>query len=441
MSEIPVQAAELAEHLQHFLPRQRWFGHKGAPIERVDVSAVEILKADWPMLIRIEASAAVEDADPETYQMLIGLRSVADRLDFLEENSGSVLGEVSTPEGPAHAYDGLRDSELALAAFKELFPHLDPPELVRPVLAEQSNTLLIYDERLVFKMFRSLAEEVNLDLEVTEALGNVGFAHVAAPVGVWRSGGKDLGMVQPYLAGAVDGWAMALTSLRDMFGNEGDPALAGGDFAAEAERLGATTAEMHAALAEAFGTELGSPKAWAAAMEANLKRIDHAGIDREAASRVFQRMAALPDAGASIRVHGDLHLGQVMRTDTGWYVLDFGGEPSRPVEERRVFTSPFKDVAGMLRSLNYAAWTAMAEQEVHKEEVAREWDERNRGAFVDGYLRTARRLGGLLPDDESTVNLLLKAFELDRGIYEVGYEISHRPQWVDIPLAAIANLY
>lgn len=436
-----LEVTELAEHLRHFLPRQRWFGHKGAQVERVEVSKAETLKSDWPMLVRIEASAVVRDAEPEPYQMLIGLRSIDEPLDFLEENSESVLGEVTTPQGRAHAYDGLRDPELALAAFKKLFPHLDPPELVRPVLAEQSNTLLIYDERLVFKMFRSLAEKVNLDLEVTEALGSIGFAHVAAPVGVWRSDGTDLGMVQPYLAGAVDGWAMALTSLRDMFGSEGEPALSGGDFAAEADRLGATTAELHAALAEAFGTEPGSPKTWAAAMQANLERVDHPEIDAAAASSVFQRLEALPDAGTSIRVHGDMHLGQVMRTDVGWYVLDFGGEPSRPVEERRAFTSPFKDVAGMLRSLNYAAWTAMAAQEIDKEDLAREWDARNRGAFVDGYLRTARQLGGLLPDDEETLNLLLKAFELDRGIYEVGYETDHRPQWVDLPLAAIKALY
>ncbi len=116
---------------------------------------------------------------------------------------------------------------------------------------------------------------------------------------------------------------------------------------------------------------------------------------------MFERLAALEDCGPAIRIHGDMHLGQVMRTDTGWFVLDFGGEPSRPVEERRMPTSPMKDVAGMLRSLHYATWTAAAEQEEQDQvaqELAHEWEQRNRGAFVDGYLKAAREAGGLLPD-------------------------------------------
>jgi maltokinase len=433
----------LIEALERFLPSQRWFGGKGHEIDEIVPTRVEVLRSDWPALVRVEADVRAAGLEPERYNVLIGLRPTDWTLTFLEGNSDALMGELATDEGPAWGYEAVRDSELALKLFRGLFPDISRPARVRPITAEMSNTMLIYDDQVVFKIFRTLSEKVNLDLEVTEALGRVGFPHVAAPLGVWRADGTDLGMVQPYLAGGVEGWAMALTSLRDMFGSRADPWVSGGDFAAEAYRLGTTTGELHAALGEAFGISPGNSAEWARAMEGQLKRIDHPDLDKPAAQRIFERLAALDDAGPSIRVHGDMHLGQVMRTDTGWFVLDFGGEPSRPVEERRLPTSPMKDVAGMLRSLHYATWTAAAEQEDEDatEELAREWEERNRGAFVDGYLEAARRLGGLLPEDEDNFGLVLKAFELDRGIYEIGYELAHRPEWVKIPMAAIQSLY
>lgn len=438
-----VDRDSLVGALGRFLPAQRWFGAKDRVIEQVIAERVDVLVAGWPGLVQVEAEVQAAGIPPERYNVLIGLRPTDWTLTFLEDNSDSLMGELITDDGPAWGYEALRDGELALQLFRDLFPEIPAPRRVRPIRAEMSNTLLIYDDEVVFKIFRTLSEKVNLDLEVTEALGRVGFPHVAAPLGVWRRDGTDLGMVQPYLAGGVEGWAMALTSLRDMFGGRADPWVAGGDFAAEAHRLGETTAQLHGALGQAFGTGPGDPKAWARAMEGQLQRIDYPDLDKAAASRIFSRLAELEDAGPAIRVHGDLHLGQVMRTDTGWYVLDFGGEPSRPVEERRLSTSPLKDVAGMLRSLHYATWTAASEQEEQDvaAELARGWEERNRGAFFDGYVQQARRLGGLLPAEEASLALLLKAFELDRGIYEVGYELAHRPEWVKVPMSAVRNLY
>ncbi|CAN5893437.1 phosphotransferase [soil metagenome] len=438
-----VDPQNLTPALERFLPNQRWFGAKGRDITRIYPEVVDVVRSEWPALIRVEAVVSAAGIEDERYNVLIGLRPAEWTLTFLEGNSEALLGELSTDEGPAWAYEAVRDTELSRELFKTLFPDILQPARVRPITAEMSNTMLIYDDQVVFKIFRTLSEKVNLDLEVTEALGNVGFSHVAAPLGVWRKDGTDLGMVQPYLAGGVEGWAMALTSLRDMFGSKADPWVSGGDFAAEAFRLGTTTGELHGALAEAFGTFPGNSAEWAKAMEGQLDRIDHSDLDKEAARRRFDRLAALDDCGPAIRIHGDMHLGQVMRTDTGWFVLDFGGEPSRPVEERRMPTSPMKDVAGMLRSLHYATWTAAAEQEDQElaHELAHEWEQRNRGAFVDGYLRAAREAVGLLPKDEDNFGLVLKAFELDRGIYEIGYELAHRPEWVKIPMAAIQSLY
>lgn len=438
-----VEPENLTPALERFLPNQRWFGAKGREITHINPDVVDIVRAEWPALIRVEAVVGAAGVEDERYNVLIGLRPADWTLTFLEGNSDALLGELATDEGPAWAYEAVRDTELSRELFKTLFLDILQPARVRPITAEMSNTMLIYDEQVVFKIFRTLSEKVNLDLEVTEALGKVGFPHVAAPLGVWRKDGTDLGMVQPYLAGGVEGWAMALTSLRDMFGSKADPWVSGGDFAAEAFRLGTTTGELHGALAQAFGTSAGDSSEWARAMEGQLDRIDHPDLDKQAAKHMFDRLASLEDCGPAIRIHGDMHLGQVMRTDTGWFVLDFGGEPSRPVEERRMATSPMKDVAGMLRSLHYATWTAAAEQDDLEvaQELAHEWEQRNRGAFVDGYLKAAREAGGLLPEDEDNFGLVLKAFELDRGIYEIGYELAHRPEWVKIPMAAIQSLY
>jgi maltokinase len=149
------------------------------------------------------------------------------------------------------------------------------------------------------------------------------------------------------------------------------------------------------------------------------------------------------DPGKAIRVHGDYHLGQTMRTDEGWFVLDFEGEPARPVEERRRPSSPLKDVTGMLRSFDYAGRSGLSEwSEVEApalEALALAWADRNRRAFLRGYLGTAG-IETLLPSDQEAFEIVLSAFELDKAIYELGYEQAYRPTWVDIPRHAIRRL-
>jgi maltokinase len=232
-----------------------------------------------------------------------------------------------------------------------------------------------------------------------------------------------------------------MTSLNDLYGRGGDPSQSGGDFAPEAQLLGMTIAELHGALAEAFGTWPADPQGWARAMAGQLTRIAHPDLDKARALEVFQKLEQVPDPGPSIRVHGDLHLAQAMRTEWGWHVLDFEGEPARPKEERRLPTSPLKDVAGILRSLHYAAWSAMQRSEDKSLELAEAWEQRNRQAFLNGYREVAQSSGGILPISQDSFDRVLKAFELDRGIYEVGYELANRPSWVEVPLAAISTLY
>ncbi|HEX8770741.1 MAG TPA: phosphotransferase, partial [Acidimicrobiales bacterium] len=314
--------------LADFLPRQRWYRGTEGP-HGLNLVHSESERTDWPALVDL-----IVDADGEIYQVLVGVRPGEERPEFLRGHDGAWLGEVETASGIGHAYEATLDPELGSALLDRLTDGSERAERVRTVAAEQSNTSLVYDDRLILKLFRRLHPGVNPEIEVTQALASVGFEHVAAPVASSQWADYSLGVLQPYLAGGVEGWALALTSLRDLFGVQdtqpvplisadgppppADPGEAGGDFSAEAERLGAMTAQMHAALGEAFGVHRGDARAWADQVAARVAVTSLPdGVKREAIDSVVADMRGVADAGPATRVHGDYHLGQVMRTDSG----------------------------------------------------------------------------------------------------------------------------
>ncbi len=440
------------ELIRRHLPRQRWFAGTDEPAS-VDVLAAEVLRDGWPRLERL-----VVAADGSCYQLLVGLRPVPEQLDFLRGHDEAVLGTVDVDGdaeatgGLATAYDATFDPDLGLHLYWHVTGGDEDARRVRPIGVEQSNTSLVYDERVILKVFRRLLAGPNPEVEVTSALNAVGFAWVAEPLATESGHGFDLALLQPFLAGATDGWALALTSLRDLFGVHdtqsmpvidlsapppaADPGQAGGDFAAEARRLGETTAAMHVALAEAFGREPGDAGRWADDIEAQARG---SLADVVPALAVLEELRQA-DPGPAIRAHGDYHLGQVMRTDAGWYILDFEGEPDRPLEERQRRTSPLRDVAGMLRSLHYASAVALTERDGDEFDLPAEaWESRNRRAFLDGYLPAAAK-GGILPRTRASVDAILAAFELEKAVYELSYERAHRPDWEHIPRTALRRL-
>ncbi len=419
---------ELQPLLADYLGRQRWFA--GSTPKRVEIVDHDELaeRLHWLLV----------DADGAQYQLLVGTIEGLPP-EFLHGHDVEVLGAVDNEV----VYDGLLDPDLAKALLARLAPD-EQVGRVRPMGAEQSNTSLVFDDRLVLKVFRRIHVGPNPDIEVTTSLAAAGFEHVAAPLATWEESGTHLAVVQPYLAGGTDGWALALTSIRDLFGSDcDDPADCGGDFGAEARRLGSVTAQMHVALASALGTGPANTSEWAGLMERQLERIAAQATWNPAARATFEALRAQSAPGRAMRVHGDFHLGQVLRTDTGWFVLDFEGEPARPLDERRERSSPLKDVAGLLRSFHYATAVALREREEFELEAltakALLWEQRNREEFLEGYLPTPG-LEELLPPSPVDIDRALQAWELDKAVYEVAYERDHRPDWVGIPEAAIARL-
>lgn len=421
----------LIDEIPTYLAAQRWYGGDTAP------KAVEVVRER--RLLDERLTWMLVDADGDTYQLVLASVPADEQPDYLHGQDAHIVGLV---DGDLW-FDAALDTALMIDLLTDITAGAEKPLRVRPMGVEQSNTSLVFDERLVLKLFRRLHDGSNPDIEITGALVEAGFDHVARPISVWRDDPYDLAVVQDFLAGATEGWALALTSLRDLYGSDSaDPSVQGGDFAAEATRLGRITADLHLSMAQAFGSSPAPTGDWAQAMRAQLGRLASDEPWFEAATEVFDGFAAA-DPGRAVRTHGDFHLAQVLRTDSGWYILDFEGEPARPVEDRRRPSSPLKDVAGMLRSLHYASEIALHEREEDEMAAlgarAEAWERRNREAFLSGYL-AADGITELLPPGDEGIAVALRAWELDKAIYELGYERSYRPDWARIPLSAIERL-
>ncbi|MGC1513476.1 MAG: phosphotransferase [Acidimicrobiales bacterium] len=439
----------LAGLLGAHLVRQRWFAGREDEVPLCKVVTLDTLVEGPPVLLRALVET-VFDGEPvpggesALYQLVIGVRPAGGHEEFLSGRPEAVVAmDVATEMGPALVYDATADPELTVALVNAVFPGTDA-ERGRLVSTESTHTSVVFDERLIMKLFRRIgAGGRNPDAEITRALTRVGFANVATPVAEWRDEVNDYALVSEFLVGGADGFSLALTSLRDLYDCRCDPEEAGGDFAPDARRLGAVTARLHLALAEAFPAVRADASHWAAVMEERFAQASLAGIDPELVHAVFDRLRSVFRAGMAIRSHGDYHLGQVMRTDTGWFVLDFEGEPGSSSEERLDRSSPLRDAAGMIRSFHYVAQVALRERAEAIDErivsLSAAWERRSRYAFLEGYLGV-EGIGALLPPGELDQDVVFTAFELDKAIYEVGYEQAHRPDWVGIPLAAVARI-
>ncbi|WP_068281018.1 maltokinase N-terminal cap-like domain-containing protein [Aldersonia kunmingensis] len=442
----------LAQAIAAWLPGQRWFSAKNHPIAAVAiVNRVPLVRESGLAADHLIIDVSFRGADELRFQLPLGFRPVP-----AEEFAEHALG---VPDGVV-AYDALRDSQIlarylsALSAADEIgslrFGMPDSVEIDsdahgRVLSAEQSNTTVVFGDNLLLKFFRQVSPGINPDVELHRALSEVGCAHVA-PLRGWMEAdvagtATTLAMAQEFIANSSDGWRLALTSVRDLL-SEADlhASEVGTDFAGESERLGAAVAHVHADLATALGS---------AEQPLASTVIDTLHRNLEVASSVVPELAEHRDAVLAVyeeaaksgptmvqRIHGDLHLGQVLRAPDHWLLIDFEGEPLKPVAARRLPDSPLRDVAGMLRSFDYAGHQPLGDGlpgDAQRKYRAQEWVSRNGSAFCDGYTAVTGR-------DPREQSALLRAYELDKAVYEVAYEARHRPTWVHIPLRAIARL-
>jgi predicted trehalose synthase len=437
--------------LREFVRGQRWFGSKSSELAHVGVADAAELREAGPRLVDALLDVRLGTGAHETYQV------------FLGTNRGEAPGpSIASAEGE-HVYEALADPAFVRELFhlmrgksslaagdgtldfcgSEWLTAASPAfDSVRPLDLEQSNSSVIVNEELIVKAYRRLEPGVNPELEMLRFFIQHSFEHVPRLVGWWSYTGTplnaSLGIVQAFVPGAVDGWSLGLAELPDRQA----------DFAGRVGRLGAVVGEMHAVLSSdptdpVFSPEEASQESLAllmatvddeiAAVFANLPQNDEAlapiagrGDD---VRDLLRGLSSLGTVGKRIRLHGDLHLGQTLWAGGDWMIIDFEGEPARGLHERRLKASPLRDVAGMLRSFTYVTSVAG---------VDTDFEAGVRARFLDAYCEAMNSTGVLPPRD--TVERLIRVFELEKAVYELGYELEHRPDWVWIPVNGILRL-
>ncbi|HET8656637.1 MAG TPA: maltose alpha-D-glucosyltransferase [Longimicrobiaceae bacterium] len=502
-----------------WLQAQRWFRAKAREIAGLALEDHAIIAPErgprWILaLVRVQYT----DGGHDSYVLPLSVRPPMERGVVAEP-----ILTVALESGEVHLYEALLDRSTAFSLLRLMREEdecrateggvfaghrgsladqeggrLTP---VRRGSAEQSNTSIVFGDRIILKLFRRAERGTNSDIEITRFLVRSARFRAVPPLAGWidylSPEGECVSIAGAfqYIPNVGDAWAFTHRALKRYFTSASrsaaDPNSAAGrdatrrmtgDFYAAARSLGRVTGEMHVALASAgpdrpeFVPEpIGADEAerWVAAAQASMTRVlEDVGLHLETMPGAFptavqNELSAVLHAAADlrfhlsgllglaaagvtrIRIHGDYHLGQVLRASdpeaagSEWFVMDFEGEPARPLEERRAKSSPLRDVAGMLRSFDYALATALEEQDRSRvtaraslEEWGGAWLRLIRKTFLDAYL-DATRGASFIPDDRETLERVLRAFELEKAVYELGYEMNNRPDWIWVPVQGL----
>jgi predicted trehalose synthase len=442
----------LTAQLAAWLPAQRWYAHKGAGTPHVEVAGwapLRIAPDHAVVLLVVEVSTDQDGSPGALYQVPLVLR----RPGTGAPEEGAEVGVLAVPGGPLRVDDAVRDADGRAAlvallvsgdgaagpglglAVQRTWPE-SPLPLGRAMRSrilggEQSNSSLVVETEgaspLIVKLFRVLQDGENPDVVLQTALTAQGSARVPAVVGAARvrvGGVRTHGLIaQEFLPGVEDAWRVALREAGE-----------GRDVTAAARELGAALAEVHRDLAAALGTLPADAHAVDMALAQMHDRLEQVSAEVEQVAAHREGLAALLSAASEVpwpamqRIHGDLHLGQVLAVPgRGWVLLDFEGEPLRPLAERSRPDSPLRDVAGMLRSLDYVAGAVALEHGVD----ASAWAAAARAAFLEGWT---------VGTGAESSPVLLSAFEADKAVYEALYESRQRPDWLPIPLGALERI-
>jgi maltokinase len=439
-----------------WLARQRWYATKSRQIATLDFAQTVALEPGSPLVL-VLAQTGFAIGTRELYQLPITFISpdeLGEREPIQRGDGWVAVDAVADPELGRELLRAIDDertieTDEGYARFVRVGSGgpLRHDAAVRPMGVEQSNSSIVFADETVLKVFRRVEPGINPELEMLRFLTEHGFESIAPLQGYYeyesRSLHATLGVAQRFIAGAVGGWELALDRIST------DPT----SFLTSLGALGQVTAALHNVLASdnedpAFAPEEPSQEALAllvATLDENIDRVflrlpdDErvavlAGRGQDVREQISQR-AQLGIGGRLIRTHGDFHLGQTLHIPGGWLIIDFEGEPARPLFERRQKNSPLRDVAGMLRSFAYAASAAAIHRSLP---VPGDFERRARDAFLEHYLTEID--SALLPAGEAAIHNLLSIFELEKLIYELQYELDNRPDWLPIPVAGITRL-
>lgn len=508
----PSAVGLLEPHLAASLKATRWFGGKARTIVSTRVEDTVALRLDAQAVVLLFVDVAYADGGRDRYVMPVTAAFDEGARAIEQASAHAILCAILVTGGGRERrgllYDALFSPECAAALLRAIgkgtrFPGntgtlvasptgafaeavADPSGLTPSVMkGEQSNTSVKFGRRAILKLYRRFEGGMNPDLEIGRALTARKFPHTPALLGAveWeRSAGEPatVAILQGFMENKGDAWQYTLGELEQELSRlepgtsvEGEPAAR--SYAESAATLGRRTGELHVALSHctddpAFAPEPCSARYWESLrdrMQQSIRsalgllrerRTDLGTDDRRRADQVLaledlllgrvRMLTDRPPTTSRMRCHGDYHLGQVLYTGRDFVIIDFEGEPARPLAERRAKHVPIVDVAGMIRSFHYAAYVALEREEQRRPAGERpsglegylvRWYESARSAFLTGYAAVAER-AAFWPASEEERSLLLDAHLIEKALYELSYELNNRPTWVGVPLRGILQL-
>ncbi|WP_426116856.1 maltose alpha-D-glucosyltransferase [Pseudomonas sp. DSP3-2-2] len=503
----PLRSTMENNSLAVYLPKRRWFAAKDKAIDKVHIAyAVRFGDASHPVLLsEIEVTAGDHQG---RYQLPFGLLAEDDissalpqQLALARVRRGRQVGLITDAftletfiraviqgmqaETVLHSSEGeLRFERTAL-----LEPlGLNTESEVRYLSAEQSNSSVVVGGSVVLKMIRKVTAGVHPELEMGAYLTNAGYMHISPLLGsvvrVGNDGEPNLLMIaQGYLSNQGDAWEWTQNNLERAVRDEMAHGVSGQEqhynalleLADFSRNLGQRLGEMHQVLAaktdnadftaevttvkesqtsgKSVGAQIERALQYLEQQKSHLDAVDQKLVTdllgkRKQILNHVQVLAKRSVGGLRIRVHGDLHLGQILVVKGDAYLIDFEGEPARPMHERRAKHSPYKDVSGVLRSFDYAAAMAVRsaqsvdtspEAGAARRRVAEAYLSQAREAFIDGYRSTTTKLAHAWKDAKGE-SAALELFTLEKTAYEVVYEAENRPTWLSVPLQGLRGL-